>query len=115
MNAQEIYAEATRRGFEIFRRGDMLVVRPSNLLTREFADEIRKHKGEILNWLEARASNLTPDRAPRLHTARQILEGEFDGADRSTCESLTSDLTNHPYHPICQRALERLKTMQPDT
>jgi hypothetical protein len=55
-------------------------------------DSIRQHKDELLDLLEARASHLTSDCAAWLHVARQILSGEFVGADRSTVESLTIGL-----------------------
>lgn len=50
---------------------------------------------------------LAPDQAAWLPTARQVLAGEFDGADLSTIESLTIGLRNIQ-HPLCREALARL-------
>ena len=109
MTAVELCQEATRRGLRLESRGDKLAVIPANLLQPDFADALRQHKGEILLWLEARAGGLAPDCAAWLHVARQILAGEFDGADRSTSESLRIGLRSIP-HPLCNRALARLGT-----
>lgn len=51
---------------------------------------------------------LPPDQAAWLHTARQVLAGEWEGADDSTCESLTIGLRSIP-HPDCREALARLR------
>jgi hypothetical protein len=42
-----------------------------------------------------------------LHVAQQILAGEFQGADASTCESLWIGLRSIG-HPSCRSALQRL-------
>jgi hypothetical protein len=109
MTAQELYLEATKRGLRLEPRGDRLAVIPANRVPPDFANVLRAHKGELLDWLEARASNLPPDCAPWLHVGKQILCGEFQGADRSTVQSLTIGLRSIA-HPICQRALEQLRT-----
>lgn len=72
-------------------------------------DVIRRHKRELLNLLEARTVGFAPDCLPWLHVAKQVLAGEFVGADSSTVESLTIGLRSIN-HPACQRAFERLKT-----
>lgn len=53
--------------------------------------------------------SLPPDQAAWLPVARQILAGEFDGADKSTVESLTIGL-RHIEHPLTRRALAWLQT-----
>jgi hypothetical protein len=107
MTANEIFHEATRRGFRLEPRGDNLAVIPGDRVPPEFAAILRAHKGELINWLEARSAGLTPDCAPWLHIARQVMAGEFDGADNSTVESLTIGLRSIQ-HEICRRALARL-------
>ncbi|MEK7677033.1 MAG: hypothetical protein AAB676_14475 [Verrucomicrobiota bacterium] len=107
MNAEALYIEATRRGLRLEPRGDKLAVLPGDRCPPDFANVLRAHKGELLSWLEARAAQLPPDCAPWLHIARQILAGEFDGADRSTRASLTICLRSIA-HPLCRRALDRL-------
>lgn len=107
MTAQELYVEAGKRGLRLEPAGDKLAVIPGNRCPPDFADVLRQHKGELLDLLETRAANLTPDCAPWLHVARQILAGEFDGCDGSTRESLTIGLRSI-LHPLCQRALDRL-------
>jgi len=107
MTPAELYREATHRGLRLERAGDKLAVIPKGKCTPDFAQVLKKHKQELLNWLEARACNLSPDCAPWLHVARQVLNGEFDNADGSTVESLTIGLRGI-HHPDCQAALDRL-------
>jgi hypothetical protein len=107
MTAHDLYLEATRRGLRLELAGDKLAVIPKGKCPPDFANVLRAHRGELLDWLEARASHLPPDCAPWLHVARQILSGEFEGADRSTVASLTFGL-RFIAHPVCRRALERL-------
>ena len=52
-------------------------------------------------------ASLPPGCLPWLGVARQVLAGEFDGADRSTAESLRIGLRGIP-HPLCREALARL-------
>ena len=108
MTAIELYREAARRGLRLEPRGDKLAVIPGDRVPPGFADTLRQHKQEILSLLEGQAAGLTPDCAPWLHVAKQVLAGEFDGADNSTHESLTIGLRNIR-HPLCGRALARLK------
>lgn len=110
MTAIELYNEAARRGLRLEPAGDKLAVIPAKRCPPEFADMLRQHKQEILDWLENCASRLRPDEMPWLHVARQVLAGEFDGGDGSTRESVTIGLRSVA-HPLCQRALERLKTL----
>ncbi|HWN95651.1 MAG TPA: hypothetical protein VNT99_11505, partial [Methylomirabilota bacterium] len=63
----------------------------------EFERVLRQHKPELIRWLTA----------SWLHVARQILDGEFVGADRSTRESLTIGLRSIA-HPLCRRALGQI-------
>jgi hypothetical protein len=106
MTAPELYHEAARRGLRLEPRGGKLAVIPGDRVPPDFADVLRQHKGELLNWLEARAAGLAPDCAAWLHIAKQILAGEFDGADSSTVASLKIGLHSIP-HPLCVRALAR--------
>ena len=103
----ELCLEATRRGLRLEARGEVLRVVPGDLCPPDFADKLRAKKPAILAILEAKAAHLTPDCAPWLHVARQILAGEFDGSDRSMIASLCIGLRNIK-HPDCQRAVERL-------
>jgi hypothetical protein len=103
----ELFHHAARLGLRLQPRGDKLAVSPADRCPPEFADMLRQHKRELLDWLEAKAHNLTPDCAPWLHIARQVLDGEFDAADPSTAESVTVGLRRIA-HPLCERALARL-------
>ncbi len=53
------------------------------------------------------ATMLPPDQAAWLPVARQVLDGEFDGADGSTRASVTIGLRSI-HHPKCRSALIRL-------
>ena len=108
MNTTELCREATRRGLRLEPRGDKLAVIPAHRCPREFADVLRQHKRELLALLEGSAANLTPDCGPWLHVARQVLAGEFGGADRSTRQSLVIGLRS-VRHPLCQQALACLE------
>jgi hypothetical protein len=107
-SSQELLQDAVRLGLRLESRGDKLAVIPANRCPSAFADVLRQHKREILDLLDDCAANLALDCARWLPVARQILAGEFDGCDGSTRESLTIELRSIQ-HPICQRALERLK------
>ena len=51
MNAPELYREAARRGLRLEPRGDKLAVIPANSCPPDFADTLRQHKSELLDWL----------------------------------------------------------------
>jgi hypothetical protein len=102
----EVYQRAVALGLKLKPKGDRLLVY-GDRCPADFADELRQHKREILALLERQTCGLPADQAAWLHTARQILAGEFDGCDRSTRESLTIGL-RAVEHPLCRRALERL-------
>jgi hypothetical protein len=104
----DLYIEATRRGLKLEPAGDKLAVIPKGKCPPDFAQVLRRHKRELLDWLETRDNSLTPDEVPWLHVARQILAGEFDDADGSTAKSLMIGLRSIA-HPRCQQALQKLK------
>jgi len=106
--AGTILTHCRRFGLRLWRDGDRIAVAPARLCPPGLLATLRAHKQAVLNLLEAEAANLPPDCAPWLHVARQILAGEFQGADNSTVQSLTIGLQNIG-HPLCRSALERLK------
>lgn len=112
MTPEALCQEAARRRLRLRRDGDALVISPKDRLTPDFVDQLRQHKVELLAWLEARAAGLTPDCAPWLHVAKQVLAGEWDGADRTTFESLEIGLRSIQ-HPLCRRALDKLRAAAP--
>jgi hypothetical protein len=115
MIAQEICRQATHQGLRLEPRGDKLSVTPRDLLTPDFADILREHKAELLDWLNIRAVHVPRDCDPWLHVARQILAGEFDDLlDNSVRGSLETGLRSI-IHPVCQRALERLRDRSKNT
>ena len=103
-----ILNDARKLGLRLQVEGERIAIAPARLCPPEMLAIIREHKTEIMFLLEARAHNLPADCAPWLHVARQILEGEFDGADRSTVESLTIGLRGIK-HPLCEKALSSLR------
>jgi len=105
--AQILIEEAPVWGVRLARRADKLVISPASKCPPEFKELLREHKLEILSLLEAKDDGLAPDQAPWLHTARQVLAGEFDLADASTRESLSIGLRSIR-HPACQAALAKL-------
>jgi len=109
-DVQAILTRAQRLGLHLQVEGARIAIAPARLCPPELLATIREHKPEVMSWLEARTCHLPPDCAPWLHIARQILAGEFDGADNSTVESLTIGVRGIR-HPLCEQALARLKPM----
>jgi len=60
----EIYHRAESIGLRLEARGRNLAVFPPESLTPDFAAELRRHKGELLNFLESRPDALATDCAP---------------------------------------------------
>ncbi len=112
MTVSELFERATELGLRIEPRGDRLAVIPASRCPLDFANVLRGHKRELLDWLETRSINLTPDCIPWLHVARQVLAGEFDECDVSTCESLVIGLRSIP-HPTGRSAIEHLRNQKP--
>ena len=103
----EIFRRAQSFGLQLEADGGDLLVRPRSKCPPAFVAELKQHKAELLDWLETRTTQLSPDQVPWLHVSRQILAGEFIGADNSTRESLRIGLRSIN-HPLCQSALHRL-------
>ncbi|MBI4664448.1 MAG: hypothetical protein HY735_37120 [Verrucomicrobia bacterium] len=113
MTAEQVYLEATKRGLRLKPVGDKLAVIPAKGCPPEFAETLRRHKVELLDLLEAKSHNLSPDCVTWLHIARQILAGEFEGCDKSTRESLAFGLRSIG-HPLARCALGRLGALRPE-
>jgi hypothetical protein len=103
----EICRRAGALGLRLERRGEKLAVIPGSQCPPDLVADLRRHKTELLDYLEAKAVSLPDDCAPWLHVAKQVLAGEWDDADKSTVESLTIGLRGIS-HPLCARALVRL-------
>ena len=52
MTANEVYQEATRRGIHLRPKGDKLQVYPANKCPEELLSTIRKHKAELITFLD---------------------------------------------------------------
>jgi hypothetical protein len=111
-DAQAILARAKNLGLTLDVEGDRIAIAPARLCPPDLLAEFRQHKPALIALLEAKSANLTPDCTPWLHVARQILAGEFFGADKTTTEALTIGLRGIP-HPLCQQALARLRNQRP--
>jgi len=104
---QAILIRAQRLGLHLQVEGERIAIAPARLCPPELLVMIREHKPEVMSLMEDRACHLPPDCIPWLHIARQILAGEFDGADGSTRDSLRTGLRSIN-RPLCQCALQRL-------
>src|SRR5438445_7914335 len=51
MTAPELCREAARRGLRLEQRGDKLAVMPRDRVPPDFAEMLREHKAELLDWL----------------------------------------------------------------
>jgi hypothetical protein len=109
--AELLLRKAASLGIRLEQEGLMLAISPADECPEELLDKLRAHKQEVLDLLESRAAGLHPSCAPWLHISRQIVEGEFDGADGSTRQSLRIGVRNIA-HPACRRALERLDALE---
>ena len=102
-------AELIREVFAIGGRLEPLGDRLRMLLPMDCPPElkaaIRAHKPAIMALLATDAARLAREREAWTHVARQVLAGEFDGADGSTITSLAIGLRGVD-HPDCRRALE---------
>jgi hypothetical protein len=107
MTVLELYHEAVRLGLQLEAVGDKLKVTPASSCPPEFEDVLRQQKRELVAWLQAQEAHWTPDCDPWVHIARQVIDGEFDGADSCTVACLTIGL-RHIRHPLCRRAFARL-------
>ena len=106
-DVKEILVRARRLGLTLQLEGDRIAVAPARLCPPDLLSALRAHKPVVIALLEGDSCGLPADQAAWLHTARQILAGEFDDCDRSTRESLAIGLRS-VIHPRCRRALERL-------
>ena len=103
---ETLLAECRRVGLVLFSDGDASRWRgPRPAL--ELLVRLREHRTELRRHLADTASGLTADQLPWLHVARQVLAGEFAGANRSLRDSVSIGLRSIP-HPLCLRALETL-------
>ena len=109
---QAILARARNLGLTLCVEGERIAISPARLCPADLLAEFRRHKPVVMALLEAKSVNLAPDCAPWLHIARQVLCGEFNGATRSTVESLVIGLRGIA-HPLCQQALARLRNQRP--
>jgi len=102
-HARELYRDITRRKLWVRLDAGGLEVGPYDLIDGAFLAQLRAHKTELIQYLEspvyARA---------QLHTARQVVAGEFDGADTATREILIVSLSAIS-HPDAGRAVARLE------
>ena len=105
MTGDLLLRESARYGLRLSRRGTKLVVSPVSRCPPALLQLLKQHKSELMEALEA--AGLAEDERPWIHIARQVLEGEFGGADTSTPESLMIGLRNIE-HPTCRAAFERL-------
>jgi hypothetical protein len=104
---QAILRRARSLGLRLSREGDRIAIAPARLCPGDLLDMVRAHKQAVMDLLEEQLANLTPDCAPWLHVARQVVAGEFKGADRSMIDSLTIGL-RRIRHPVCRQALAHL-------
>ena len=95
---QEIYDRAASRGLRLIPRGCLLEVTPKSRLTPELLAVIRANKMELLAWL---------DRVRRNGLLRQVLDGQFDGADNATREHIIQSLHGIPQ---ARSAIARLES-----
>lgn len=106
--ATDLLRRCRAAGLTLRRDGDRISIKPARCCSPELLAAIRAAKPAILDLLEVEASPLPADCIPWVHIARQVLAGEFAGADGSTATSVMIGL-RAVNHPLCRRALNQLK------
>ncbi len=64
----------------------------------EFLEILRVNKSELLKLLRSKR-----------HLAKQVLAGEFTGADEKTFHHVHTELSENVFDPVCRAAIEYLK------
>src|SRR5437879_2109636 len=105
-DAASILGRCCRLGLELWAEGDRIGIAPRERIPPDLREQIRAAKSELLPVLRD-GVGLPSDCVPWLYIARQILAGEFDGADGSTRESLIIGLRSVG-QPLCRQALIQL-------
>ena len=108
----EVYAEATGLGLRLTHEGNRIGILPAGRCPPAFKEVLRMRKLELLAFLEGKALHLPPDCVEWIYIARQVMAGEFDGADRSMRGSIIIGLRDIEA-PIARRALRRLEGSRP--
>ena len=103
LEIEKLIDECEWRGLRLEPRGGQLLVAPQEKATPSLVEQLRQHKQEIIASLEQRRRTIW------LHTAKQILCGEFVGCNAATRLKLNAGLRSVP-HPSCRRALKRLQS-----
>ena len=107
MTTIEVIRRATQLGLTLSSKGPKLVVSPAARVPREFVPILLEHKPAILEWLASGSVAFRPDELPWIHVARQVLAGEFEGANDSLRRSIAIGLRSIR-HSICRAALARI-------
>ncbi len=108
MSASNLLHQCRAAGLTVRLDGSEIAIKPARRCPPELLAAVRAAKPALMELLEIEAANLPADCKPWLHVARQILAGEFNGADGSTVASLVIGLRS-VNHPQCRRALNRLQ------
>lgn len=107
-DALAIIKRAEALGVTLHATGNRLVIWPAGRCPPALLRAMQAHKPALIALLRQRRAVLRPDQLPWLHTAWQILGGEFEDADRDTVKMLTITLRGIR-HPLCQQALAHLQ------
>jgi hypothetical protein len=109
MRIERLLDRAVALGVSIETIGDRLLLLPAEHCPLDFVEEVRRNKSALLEFLGQKAASAEIDRARWLPVARQILAGEFDGADAPTMRTVKRTLRRLRHHdPIFPLAVERL-------
>ena len=101
---------ASLKGFRTLRTlpDDLRKIAVETPIPEKGKDKLRESTPASVLSVLTPDTPLPPDQAAWLPVARQVLAGEFEGADRSTAESLRIGL-HRIEHPTCREALARLQ------
>jgi len=101
MNAKYLVSECRKRLICLRKiSGERLCVEPLDLCP-DLVPFFETNVEEILQILDAESSGA-------IHIAKQVIIGEFDGADEKTRAKLSNELRK-ANHPLCRQALAKLQ------
>ncbi len=104
MTADKLVHECQIRGAILRRHPNGLGITGYDQLSRELLDQLRRQKAEVLEILDEQ------HRPALVSTARQVLDGEFDGGSPALLRRVLAGLAA-TRHPALARARARLVSM----
>lgn len=101
MQPRDILLKCLRRNIRLTPNGDLLSYEFVSPPGADILEILREHKPALLRYLKALR-----------HLAKQVIAGEFTGADSATIQSVIGELRSNHVDPHCRAAIYHLKACQ---